>query len=108
MARKQHISKSSAFYTKYGCKYVGATATLLSDGHGRGFPDATVGSCDHEGAASHGHVQVLLHKPLGSRQEGIPASRERLLLFYSFLIFIVPFRLSVERQPLNPTSWDVM
>lgn len=48
------------------------SATFLRDGHGSGFPDATVGSGYHEGASGHGHVQVLLHKALGGGQEGIP------------------------------------
>lgn len=68
------------------CACVCVTVTFLGDGHGRGFPNATVSSCDHEGASSHRHVQVFLHKPLGSRQEGIPASSERLKDFFFIIL----------------------
>lgn len=51
--------------------------TPLGDGHGGGFSDATVGSGYHKGSSSHGHLQVLLRKPLGGGQEGIPSGQER-------------------------------
>lgn len=65
-------------HKSYRCSVV-RSGTSLSDGHGSGFPNAAVGSCYHEGAAGHGHLQVLLHKLLGGCQECIPEKYYHLL-----------------------------
>lgn len=85
---RRELCQLSAFESMCVCVRVCVTVTLLGDGHGCGSPDAAVGSCDHEGASSHGHLQVLLHKPLGGRQEGIPATSEYLQDCF-FLVHIV-------------------
>lgn len=54
------------------------SCTFLGNGHCSSFPNATVGSCNHEGASSHRHVQVLLHKALGGWKEAIPATNHHL------------------------------
>lgn len=88
------------------CACVCVTVTLLGDGHGCGSPDAAVGSCDHEGASSHGHLQVLLHKPLGGRQEGIPATSEYLQDRFQrpHPTVLQCLRLRAQWKP----SWDVI
>lgn len=89
---RRELCQRSAFESMCVCMCVRVcgTVTLLGDGHGYGSPDAAVGSCDHEGASSHGHLQVLLHKPLGGRQEGIPATSEYFQdFFFFFLVHIV-------------------
>lgn len=77
-ARVMHVSfLGSLIWLLKNSNYLGVLITPLGDGHGGGFADATVGSGYHKDSSSHGHLQVLLHKPLGGGQEGIPSGQEQ-------------------------------